>query len=147
MKKLWMTVLFVFLVGLTVPLSAKADEKKPVLMWTNMYLHEGKFSPLDNLKDRRTEWRSTDPSVVEVYPNGNVLAKKENVEIGVGTGWNRISIDDLILTESDIVVEVQSWGENWANGQDICFDDIKIMACSSPALDLTFTKYVLICLR
>ena len=42
----------------------------------------------------------------------------------------------MILTESDIVVEVQSWGENWSNGQDICFDDIKIMACSSPALDL-----------
>jgi len=85
MKKLWMTVLFVFLVGLTVPLSAKADEKKPVLMWTNMYLHEGKFSPLDNLKDRRTEWRSTDPSVVEVYPNGNVLAKKQGTAVIIAT--------------------------------------------------------------
>ncbi len=85
MKKLWMTVLFVFLVGLMVPLSAKADEKKPVLMWTNMYLHEGKFSPLDNLKDKRTEWRSTDPSVVEVYPNGNVLAKKQGTAVIIAT--------------------------------------------------------------
>lgn len=85
MKKLWMTVLLVFLVGLTVPLSAKADEKKPVLMWTNMYLHEGKFSPLDNLKDKRTEWRSTDPSVVEVYPNGNVLAKMQGTAVIIAT--------------------------------------------------------------
>lgn len=68
--------------------------------------------------------------------SGNVLASKENVRVGVGTGWNRISIDDLILTESDIVVEIQSWGTNWNNGQDLCIDDIKIMACSSPALDL-----------
>lgn len=67
---------------------------------------------------------------------GNVLASKENYEVRVGSGWNRISIDNLILEDEDIVVEVQSWGENWSNGQDICFDDIKIMACSSPALDL-----------
>ena len=67
---------------------------------------------------------------------GNVLASKENFEVRVGSGWNRISIDNLILEDEDIVVEVQSWGENWSNGQDICFDDIKIMACSSPALDL-----------
>lgn len=85
MKKFLMAVLIVVFVGLAVPLSVKAEEKKAVLMWTNMYLQEGKFSPLDNLKDKRTEWRSTDPSVVEVYPNGNVLAKKQGTAIIIAT--------------------------------------------------------------
>ncbi|MCQ2958600.1 MAG: gliding motility-associated C-terminal domain-containing protein [Bacteroidales bacterium] len=74
--------------------------------------------------------------------SGNILGKAEKVSPGKGAGWQRIVIDDLILTESDIIFEIFSDSDGssgdsfWRNGCDLCIDDIKIMSCSSPALDL-----------
>ncbi|MBO7055494.1 MAG: hypothetical protein J6W37_08925, partial [Bacteroidales bacterium] len=72
---------------------------------------------------------------------GTVLGKVENFSPGKGAGWQRVVIDDLILTETDIVFEIYSGSDGsgynfWDKGCDLCIDDIKIMACSSPALDL-----------
>ncbi|MCQ2609083.1 MAG: hypothetical protein MJ197_10415, partial [Bacteroidales bacterium] len=73
--------------------------------------------------------------------NGTVLGSVENFLPGKGAGWCRVVIDDLILTESDIIFEIYSGSDGsgynfWDKGCDLCIDDIKIMACSSPALDL-----------
>ena len=74
--------------------------------------------------------------------SGVVLGKVENFSPGKGAGWQRVVIDDLILTEENIVFEIYSGSDGssgdsfWRNGCDLCIDDIKIMACSSPALDL-----------
>ncbi|MCQ2607022.1 MAG: hypothetical protein MJ204_10860, partial [Bacteroidales bacterium] len=73
--------------------------------------------------------------------NGTVLGSVENFSPGKGAGWCRVVIDDLILTESDIIFEIYSGSDGsgydfWDHGCDLCIDDIKIMACSSPALDL-----------
>nr|MCR4800192.1 hypothetical protein [Bacteroidales bacterium] len=72
---------------------------------------------------------------------GTVLGQVENFSPGKGAGWQRVVIDDLILTETDIVFEIYSGSDGsgynfWDKGCDLCIDDIKIMACSSPALDL-----------
>ncbi len=86
MKKLWMAVLLVLFVGLAVPMSVKAEEEKIVLNWTDLYLYEGgKSYPLDCLKDPRTEWKSTDPSVASVTKKGRVYPEKQGTAVIVAT--------------------------------------------------------------
>ena len=110
MKKLWMVALLVCFVGLSVPLSVKAEEKA-VLMWTDIYMYEGgKSSPLDNLKVPGIEWKSTDPSVATVTKKGRVYPKKEGMAVIVATFegkeyYCRVRVGDKPYQEWENIVD------------------------------------------
>lgn len=110
MKKLWMVALLVCLIGLSAPLSVKAEEKA-VLMWTDIYMYEGgKSSPLDNLKEPGIEWKSTDPSVATVTAKGRVYPKKEGTAVIVATYegkeyYCRVRVGDKPYQEWENIVD------------------------------------------
>ncbi|MFO7868596.1 MAG: hypothetical protein R6U95_04775, partial [Bacteroidales bacterium] len=81
------------------------------------------------------------PPVIQLTiksPDGNtILAQSAQRTISPGSGWNRIKVDPFVLEGyTSVRIEIDSQGEGWTGGNDLVLDDIKIMACSPPRVDL-----------
>jgi len=66
-----------------------------------------------------------------------LLTQSPLTTLTAGTGWIRMQVPTFILTgNTSIRLQIMSSGENWNAGNDLVIDDIRIMACAPPNVDI-----------
>ncbi|HON53661.1 MAG TPA: hypothetical protein PLS12_10670, partial [Bacteroidales bacterium] len=85
-------------------------------------------------------------------PDGlTTLAQSPLTTLNAGGGWVRIQVPTFVLSGyTSVRIVIDSQGEGWTSGNDLVLDDIKIMACAPPMLELfsdlpTLTKNKEVC--
>lgn len=84
---------------------------------------------------------SADGNSVLKDASGKELKVEMTAEIS--SGWNKVSLPDILLDEETVIIQIESNGENWSSGNDLAIDDIKFLTCAPPQIAAYYSEETL----